>query len=623
MTDARVDWEGRIGRSSDLPTGRPSGPLLPPPEGLAAREGAGQVTLRWDAVPGAVGYLVHRADAPDGPFVPVDHGGGDVLAVPGDRYADTTGRPGGRYWYAVAALADADRPAGGLSPAVAAGPLVAREEPPVVRVAVRADRPAGRLRRLWRMLGSERLSQLHEGATTGARPIGVDFSEALRLARQELGATHIRAHAILHDDLGVFDEAGGLPRYDFTAIDRLYDQLLDLGLRPVVELSFMPRALAREPASTVFAYRAIVTPPRDWERWAELNARLAAHLVERYGIDEVAGWGFEVWNEPNLEVFWTGGQAEYLHLYDVAVRAVKGVDPRLLVGGPATAAAGWIADFLDAVHEQGLPLDFLTTHAYGNLPLNLRAALAARGLDHVAVWWTEWGVTPTHFAPVTDGPFGAPFVLHGMKAAQESADALAYWVVSDHFEELGRPPSLLHGGFGLLTVGNLRKPRWWALRLAEELDDELCAVTLDGDGAGSLVDAWASRSPGGRVDLLVWNGTLDQSKATGDPLLARRIAVEVDGLADRPYTATVARVDERHSNLADRWDGRRAWPDDGEWARLRAADRLDSEPLRALTPEDGRATISLDLPMPGVVRLRLEPSSGPGVRADDAEPHLA
>ena len=333
------------------------------------------------------------------------------------------------------------------------------------------------------MVGSERLSQLY---TPG---VGEEFAEALALARDELGATRVRAHAIFHDDLGVYR----FGEHDFTTVDAVYDRVLELGLRPVVELSFMPRELAEDPEATVFEYGAGISVPHDWEAWGALCGALAAHLVERYGIDEVAQWGFEVWNEANLEVFWTGTRDEYFRLYDLAVEAVKAVDERLLVGGPATAAAGWIPDFLDHVVGTGAPLDFLTTHTYGNLPLDIRESLRVRGLHDVEVWWTEWGVTPTHFYAISDTVFSATFLLHGMKSAQGRADALAYWVVSDHFEELGRPPALLHGGFGLLTVGNLRKPRWWALALAQQLGDELLPLTLAGDGAGTLVDGWAAR----------------------------------------------------------------------------------------------------------------------------------
>lgn len=608
MTDALADWRRRSGRQSEGAAAAATAEAPPAPGDLRAEAGAGHVTLRWSQVTDACGYLVERAAAAEGPFAAVDHGGGDVLAVPGPPYTDTTGPAGARRWYRVCTVADLGQPPSPPSPAVSAAPLPAAAAPPVVTVDLRTQRSAGRLRRLWHMIGSERLSQLTEPGASGGRPIGAEFAAALRMAREDLGVERVRAHAILHDDLGVYAETVDGPRYDFSRVDAVYDAVLALGLRPVVELSFMPAALASDPGATVFDYRAVVSPPRDWAGWGELCGALAAHLVRRYGLDEVAGWGFEVWNEPNLEVFWSGDQDDYLRLYETAARAVKAVDARLLVGGPASAAAGWIADFLDAVCDRSLPLDFLSTHTYGNLPLDVRGALAVRDLDEVAVWWTEWGVTPRHFAAVTDGPFGAPFLLSGMKRAQSSADALAYWVVSDHFEELGRPPGLLHGGFGLLTVGNLRKPRWWALRLAEELGDDLCDVALSGDGAGGLVDAWASRTPDGRIDLLAWNGTLDQSKALGDLALDRRLLVRVDGLDAASYRVTCARVDGGHANIAAHADAGRDWPDEAGWAALRAADHLHVEDLGAAEPADGTLSFAFDLPMPGVARLRLDPA---------------
>ncbi len=121
-------------------------------------------------------------------------------------------------------------------------------------------------------------------------------------------------------------------------------------------------------------------------------------------------------------------------------------------------------------------------------------------------------------------------------------------------------------------------------------------LDLSGDGAGSLVDGWATRSADGTVQVLLWNATLDQSKVAGDPLLARRIRLEVEG---GPYRATVARIDREHASVADRYRGG-DWPTDDEWARLREEDRLEEEPL---------AGDELDLPMPGVVRVRLEPGA--------------
>lgn len=200
-------------------------------------------------------------------------------------------------------------------------------------------------------------------------------------------------------------------------------------------------------------------------------------------------------------MFWQGTQGEYFRLYDIAARAIKSVDDRLLVGGPSTAAAEWIADFLNFVRQQDSPLDFMSTHTYGNLPLDVGQTLKAFGFEGVKIWWTEWGVTPTHFARVNDSAFGAPFILHGMKS--------------------------------LLTVGNLRKPRYWALALAESIGSDLVEQELQGDGARSLVDAWASRTPDGTIHILVWNGTLDQSKVEGSVLRGRQINLQIEQLEDR------------------------------------------------------------------------------------------
>ena len=189
-------------------------------------------------------------------------------------------------------------------------------------------------------------------------------------------------------------------------------------------------------------------------------------------------------------------------------------------------------------------------------------------------------MTPTHFNEVSNAVFSAVFLLRGMASAMGRIDALIYWVVSDHFEELGRPPALMHGGFGLRTVGELRKPRWWALALLERLGETRLPVAYAGDGGGSLVEAVAARGSDGAIGVLTWNLTLDQSKAAGDPALDREVTVVVDGLQPgAAYTLTHLRVDEEHSDIGTVWwRMRRAdqdWPDDEQWQQLRAADRLD------------------------------------------------
>jgi xylan 1,4-beta-xylosidase len=601
---ARLDWERRVGQRRDSRAAAVA-QQLPAPKKVRVEPGGGQVTLRWSPVPGAAGYVVQRADVVDGAFETIDHGGGDVLAVPGPSYADTTGRPGIDYWYSVASLSSADGSHGeGSTPVRAAATRVAGR----IELAVDAGHVTGRLARPWRMLGAEHLSQLFYGKNDRGIEVGAEFAAALRLAHEELGVDRIRAHGILLDELGVYCERDGVARFDFAGVDRVYDRLLELGLRPVVELSFMPRDLARDPNVTVFDYRAIVSPPKSWKRWHELVGRLARHLMERYGLDEVATWGFEVWNEPNLEVFWSGTRAEYFRLYDEAAAAIKAVDHGLLVGGPATAAAGWIGDFASHLLEAKTPLDFFATHTYGNLPLDVAATAADVGYEPKPVWWTEWGVSPRHFASINDSVLAGPFVLHGMFSALQRAEYLAYWVVSDHFEELGHPPRLLHGGFGLLTVGNLRKPRYWAIRMLQLLGPQRVAASVRGDGAGSLVEALAATGPDGLLQILVWNGTLDQTKANGEPLLGRTVSLRVAGLRPGRYRQEHFRVDAGHSNLSANWAsiGSPDWPDSRQWATLRERDRLDQ--LNAPEMVDavgGELSLEFELPMPGISLLRL------------------
>jgi len=324
----------------------------------------------------------------------------------------------------------------------------------------------------------------------------------------------------------------------------------------------------------------------------------------------VSQWGFEVWNEPNLEVFWTGTQDDYLRLYEEAARALKAVDQRLTVGGPSTAASEWVEALAAYAEKHGLPLELATTHTYGNLPLDFRGVLEDHGFGDADILWTEWGVGSTHFGPIHDGVSGAPFVLSGMQSAQGRLTALAYWVVSDHFEELGRPPRLFHDGFGLLTLGNLRKPRYWALHLAAHQGDHVLPSEIAGDGADVLVRAWATRHDDGTLDVLVWNGTVNADLLNGDPRLVRDVTVNLTGLSGSSYAVEVARIDEQHSNISSVASGA-DWPDQAEWQTLRAADRLHTEELADLTPTAGTGSVTVTVPQPGVVRIRLKTASRP------------
>jgi xylan 1,4-beta-xylosidase len=150
------------------------------------------------------------------------------------------------------------------------------------------------------------------------------YRNDLRDVKKITGFEYARFHAIFHDEVGIYDEdAQGHPLYNFSYVDQIYDGLLANGVRPFVELSFMPKALAEDKnAIHPFWYKQNVSPPKDWNKWDDLVTQFTKHLVDRYGIDEVSQWYFEVWNEPNLD-FWAGDpkQATYFELYDHTARA--------------------------------------------------------------------------------------------------------------------------------------------------------------------------------------------------------------------------------------------------------------------------------------------------------------
>lgn len=211
-----------------------------------------------------------------------------------------------------------------------------------------------------------------------------DWRSQLERCHRELGFRYVRFHGLLSDDLGTLVCQDHRFLFSFFNADQIVDHLLSIGVRPFVELSFMPTALASGD-KTVFHYRANVTPPRDYGEWQDLIRRLVAHWKDRYGAEEVRRWYFEVWNEPNLEAFWTGSRADYFKLYRRAAQAIKDVDSSFPVGGPATARNEWISEFLDFCEGQGVPVDFLSTHHYPTDALGSEGddtEAAGAGLEH-------------------------------------------------------------------------------------------------------------------------------------------------------------------------------------------------------------------------------------------------
>ncbi len=337
-------------------------------------------------------------------------------------------------------------------------------------------------------------------ATLGLR---ADWQEQLRRAHDELGMAHVRFHGILCDDMGTLLCQNERFLYSFANADRIFDFLLSIGMKPFVELSFMPLALSSGD-QIVFHYRANVTKPKDNAQWAVLIRKLVKHWVDRYGLDEVRQWFFEVWNEPNLTAFGSGLQSDYFELYRYTAAAIKGVDAGLRVGGPATAANAWVDDFIAFTRREGLPADFITTHHYPTdafgkpgddtetqLSQSTRSILreqtreVRRQAGDLPVYYTEWCTSSNPRDPLHDDPFAAAFIVKTVLEANGLVQAYSYWTFSDIFEENYFPSVPFHGGFGLMNIHGIAKPSWRAFELLHGLGTEL----MDLQGTHETMDA--------------------------------------------------------------------------------------------------------------------------------------
>ena len=369
----------------------------------------------------------------------------------------------------------------------------------------------------------DRAFDLSVGADYAGTLSRADSLAQLKTAVDELGFRYVRFHAIFHDDLGTVKVVDGRTVYNWTKLDALLDALLARRIRPFVELGFTPDALATS-KQTIFYWKGNTSHPEP-RAWAALVDAFVRHARARYGQAEVRRWFFEVWNEPNLDGFWEkADQKVYFDLYESSARTIKAIDPRLRVGGPATAGAAWVPELLKLTETRRIPIDFVTTHTYGvdggfldekgeddnKLSTNpdsvvadvrkVRAQIDATRYRGLPLYFTEWSASYNPRDPVHDSYISGPFILSKLRATRGIAQGMSYWTYSDLFEEAGPPPTPFHGGFGLMNREGIRKPAWFAYKYLHALtgrevetgDPEALAAT---QGGSTNVLLWAWRQP--------------------------------------------------------------------------------------------------------------------------------
>lgn len=452
------------------------------------------------------------------------------------------------------------------------------------------------------------------GSGHAALALRADWQAQLARCRRELGVRHVRFHGLLSDPMDTLICQDEKWLYSFFNTDRIIDYLLSIGVRPFVELSFMPDALASG-SKTAFHYRANVTPPKDYDEWSTLIGKLARHWVKRYGASEVATWFFGVWNEPNLTVFGSGKQEDYFKLYQSTVTAIKDVDASLRVGGPVTADSEWIDAFVAFCDRNHVAADFISTHQYPTdsfgkpgddtemqLSLSTPGFMKSRAekvRDQAGgrpVYYTEWSTSSNPRDHLHDEPFAAAFAVNILMSVCRLVEAYSYWTFSDIFDENYMPSRPFQGGFGLLSIEGVPKPVYRAFELLHRLGTEELPVT----GTHETVHAWAVRRDNS-VTVLLTNHALPRH-----PVSTELVHVSLAG-ASTPRAAYVERVDDDHANA------KRAWRDMGEPEypsrlhihQLEVASLMTKDPI-ALGYNDRTVTYSIDVPPHGVASVTVE-----------------
>ncbi len=451
------------------------------------------------------------------------------------------------------------------------------------------------------------------GSDHAAMALRADWRAQLKRAHDELGFRYVRFHGLLDDDMSILTVEGDQQIYSFFNADSIFDFLVGIGMRPFVELSFMPSALASGD-KTVFHYRGNVTPPKDIAAWSALIGKLLQHCLDRYGSDEVRKWYFEVWNEPNLTYFGNGSMDEYFEFYAATARAVKSVDARLRVGGPATAANAWIEEFVDYCRRTGTPADFVSTHHYPTdsfgkpgddtitqLSLSTRsilrdqAAATRKKAAGLPLYYTEWCTSSNPRDGLHDEPYAAAFIVKTIMEAAGLVDGYSYWTFSDIFEENYFPSVPFQGGFGLLTIHGVAKPAYRAFELLHRLGGESLPVS----GAHETVDVWAVRGEQ-EINLVLCNFALPRHA-----IATETVRVTLDGGA-RPTGARLSRIDADHANPKRRWQelGEPEYPTPAEIGELHAASVLETIPFECEMAGES-VVVAIDLPPLSVALVAL------------------
>ncbi len=358
--------------------------------------------------------------------------------------------------------------------------------------------------------------------------------------------------------------------YNFVNIDKIVDFFLSIGVKPFFELGFMPTPLASG-TQTCFHYKGNVTMPKDSEEWKEFIRMFVKHLVSRYGIEECNKWFFEVWNEPNLPLFFAGTKEDYFDLYKWTAQAIKEVAPSLRVGGPSTSFNSWIPEMIEFCELNDVPLDFLSTHHYpsddplwrvgGNI-LDFfkehgdKSMKYGRGVlknmtektraqsGKYPLYYTEWNVS-SRFEEIHDDSYSAEMIVKILADNDGLVEGYSFWTFTDIFEEFGQHPGLFHGGFGLQTVQGIKKPSYRAFELLHDMGEKRYSVSSDSESEQTVEVLAVERSGG--IRIFVYNHNVPE-----EPIKPEEFQVSLEGFPEIK-SVQVQKIDKINGNAYTKW----------------------------------------------------------------------
>lgn len=359
-----------------------------------------------------------------------------------------------------------------------------------------------------------------------------DIQKMVCKMRHEIGFRYIKFNGILSDDLHVYNKApDGTPIYNFVYFDKVFDFLLSIGLRPIVQLSFMPALLAKEPDRRLFNY--LVSEPNNLDAWCDLVRNVTEHLIERYGPEELRKWHFCVWNQPDTpkNLYGFSSSEAFYEFYRRTYQTIKGCDKQLSFGTPPTfyivseGFTNWYIDFLSWCRSHHCMPDFLNFHYYDTAlgvkshstklmfgfvdSMSLRdnpdgfkafvdQVLSEReqlGLKRLPILLTEWNNTPSQQDLLNDTCFKSCYIVKNILENYDKLDSFGYWSLTDWMGEAPLPRELFFGGLGLFTAGGIPKASYHALWLLRQLGDKMV-------GCG---DGWFATKQGNRYAVVLYN----------------------------------------------------------------------------------------------------------------------